>query len=27
VLINVPGLSDWNAHGAQDAIVKLIAKR
>jgi serine-type D-Ala-D-Ala carboxypeptidase/endopeptidase (penicillin-binding protein 4) len=27
VLINVPGLSDWNAHGAQDAIVKLLAKR
>jgi D-alanyl-D-alanine carboxypeptidase/D-alanyl-D-alanine-endopeptidase (penicillin-binding protein 4) len=27
VLINVPGLSDWNAHGAQDAIVKLIARR
>ncbi|MDX6619476.1 MAG: hypothetical protein QOK36_1862 [Gaiellales bacterium] len=27
VLINVPGLSEWNAHGAQDAIVKLIAKR
>jgi D-alanyl-D-alanine carboxypeptidase/D-alanyl-D-alanine-endopeptidase (penicillin-binding protein 4) len=27
VITNVPGLSDWNAHGAQDAIVKLIAKR
>jgi D-alanyl-D-alanine carboxypeptidase/D-alanyl-D-alanine-endopeptidase (penicillin-binding protein 4) len=27
VLINVPGLSDSNAHGAQDAIVKLLAKR
>ncbi len=27
VLINVPGLSDWNAHGAQDAIVTLLAKR
>ncbi|HEY3613071.1 MAG TPA: D-alanyl-D-alanine carboxypeptidase/D-alanyl-D-alanine-endopeptidase [Gaiellales bacterium] len=27
VLINVPGLSDWNAHGAQDAVVKLLAKR
>jgi D-alanyl-D-alanine carboxypeptidase/D-alanyl-D-alanine-endopeptidase (penicillin-binding protein 4) len=27
VLINVRGLSDWNAHGAQDAIVTLLAKR
>jgi D-alanyl-D-alanine carboxypeptidase/D-alanyl-D-alanine-endopeptidase (penicillin-binding protein 4) len=27
VLINAPGLSDWNAHGAQDAIVTLLAKR
>jgi D-alanyl-D-alanine carboxypeptidase/D-alanyl-D-alanine-endopeptidase (penicillin-binding protein 4) len=27
VLINVPGLSDWNAHEAQDAIVTLLAKR
>lgn len=27
VITNVRGLSDWNAHGAQDAIVKLIAKR
>jgi D-alanyl-D-alanine carboxypeptidase/D-alanyl-D-alanine-endopeptidase (penicillin-binding protein 4) len=27
VLINAPGLSDWNAHGAQDAIVMLLAKR
>jgi D-alanyl-D-alanine carboxypeptidase/D-alanyl-D-alanine-endopeptidase (penicillin-binding protein 4) len=27
VLTNVQGLSDWDAHGAQDAIVKLIAKR
>jgi D-alanyl-D-alanine carboxypeptidase/D-alanyl-D-alanine-endopeptidase (penicillin-binding protein 4) len=27
VLINSPGLSDWNAHGAQDAIVTLLAKR
>jgi D-alanyl-D-alanine carboxypeptidase/D-alanyl-D-alanine-endopeptidase (penicillin-binding protein 4) len=27
VLINVPGLSHPNAHGAQDAIVKLLAKR
>ena len=27
VLINAEGLSDWNAHGAQDAIVTLLAKR
>ena len=27
VLSNVPGLSDWDAHGAQDAIVTLLAKR
>jgi D-alanyl-D-alanine carboxypeptidase/D-alanyl-D-alanine-endopeptidase (penicillin-binding protein 4) len=27
VLTNVAGLSDWNAHGAQDAIVTLLAKR
>jgi D-alanyl-D-alanine carboxypeptidase/D-alanyl-D-alanine-endopeptidase (penicillin-binding protein 4) len=27
VLINVPGLNDWNAHAAQDAIVTLLAKR
>jgi serine-type D-Ala-D-Ala carboxypeptidase/endopeptidase (penicillin-binding protein 4) len=27
VLINVQGLSDWNAHGAQDAIVTLLARR
>jgi D-alanyl-D-alanine carboxypeptidase/D-alanyl-D-alanine-endopeptidase (penicillin-binding protein 4) len=27
VLINVPGLSDWNAHAAQDAVVTLLAKR
>jgi D-alanyl-D-alanine carboxypeptidase/D-alanyl-D-alanine-endopeptidase (penicillin-binding protein 4) len=27
VLFNAPGLSDWNAHGAQDAIVTLLAKR
>ncbi len=27
VLINAPGLSDWDAHGAQDAIVTLLAKR
>ncbi|HET6174285.1 MAG TPA: D-alanyl-D-alanine carboxypeptidase/D-alanyl-D-alanine-endopeptidase [Gaiellales bacterium] len=27
VLMNVPALSDWDAHAAQDAIVKLLAKR
>jgi D-alanyl-D-alanine carboxypeptidase/D-alanyl-D-alanine-endopeptidase (penicillin-binding protein 4) len=27
VLINVPGLNDWNAHATQDAIVTLLAKR
>ena len=27
ILINARGLSDWNAHGAQDAIVTLLAKR
>jgi serine-type D-Ala-D-Ala carboxypeptidase/endopeptidase (penicillin-binding protein 4) len=27
VLINARGLSDWTAHGAQDAIVTLLAKR
>jgi D-alanyl-D-alanine carboxypeptidase/D-alanyl-D-alanine-endopeptidase (penicillin-binding protein 4) len=27
VLMNVPALSDWDAHATQDAIVKLLAKR
>jgi D-alanyl-D-alanine carboxypeptidase/D-alanyl-D-alanine-endopeptidase (penicillin-binding protein 4) len=27
VLMNVPALSDWDAHAAQDAIVTLLAKR
>lgn len=27
VLINVPGLSDWDAHAAQDAVVTFLAKR
>jgi D-alanyl-D-alanine carboxypeptidase/D-alanyl-D-alanine-endopeptidase (penicillin-binding protein 4) len=27
VLMNVPALSDWDAHSTQDAIVKLLAKR
>ena len=27
VLMNVPALSDWDAHATQDAIVRLLAKR
>ena len=25
--MNVPALSDWDAHATQDAIVKLLARR